>query len=99
MPPSPSAAQAERINLDFARFYMASGDLKKALDHAERSLAANPRSLAALALSGESKEVQGDSAGALAAYQSALGAFRLQHQGAYEQPLPLQHAIKRPMEK
>ena len=99
MPSSPDAAQAERINLDFARFYMASGDLTKALDHAQKSLAANSESLAALSLSGEIKETQGDDAGAMAAYQSALGAFRRQHPTAYEPPLPLLDAIKRLVEK
>lgn len=99
MPPSPDAAQAEQINLDFARFYMAGGDLRKALDHAQRSLTANPGSLAALSLSGEIKESQGDDAGALADYQSALGAFRLQYPRAYEPPLALLDAIKRLVDK
>lgn len=99
MPPSPDAAQEEQINLDFARFYTAGGDLNKALDHAQRSLTANPGSLAALSLSGEIKEALGDDAGALADYQSALGAFRRQYPRAYEPPLALLDAIKRLVDK
>lgn len=89
----------ERSNLDFARLYMAGSDLKKALEHAQRSLASNSGSLGALTLSGEIKEAQGDDIGALAAYQSALAVFRQQHPRAYEQPLPLLNAIKRLTEK
>jgi len=64
-------------------------DLPKALEAAQRALAANPHSIFAYILVGDLLEVQGDLVRALAAYEAAQFEFRRQHPDGPAPPLRL----------
>jgi tetratricopeptide (TPR) repeat protein len=82
-------AEQEKLELDLAGYFSVVGDPGRALDHAQKALAANPHSIRAQTIIGESKEAQGDLQGALTAFQTATGEFYRQHPHSYEAPLYL----------
>lgn len=76
----------EKMNIDLARYYFTAGDMKNAIEHAQKALSLNPKSIAAYIIIGDSKETLGDLEGALAAYQSATREYYQQRPKPYEAP-------------
>lgn len=94
-----SKTDEERLNIDLARYYFTTRDMKNALEHAQKALSLNPKSIAAHIIIGDAKEGMGDLGGALAAYQSAMREYYLQHPKPYEAPRYLIFKTESLMEK
>ena len=98
-PASLALPDEEKMNLGLARYFVAVGEPSRALEHAQKILASNPRSIPAHTLVGGAKEAQGDLRGALAAYQNAKREFYQQYPKSHEPPLYLNHKISILIEK
>lgn len=94
-----SKEEEERFNLDLARYFMTAGDVKNALDHAQKAMTVNPKSIPALIETGDAKEASGDLEGALSAYQKAMQEFYQQYPDSYEAPEYLIYKTTSLMEK
>jgi hypothetical protein len=89
MPANPSAAEAERIALSLADYYVFVKQWNAAAEQVQKVLAHNSASIEALAFSGDVKEAQGDARGALDAYLEARDSYQQKHPSAPEPPLYL----------
>lgn len=85
-PANPTAAEKGTLNLQTAEFYAEIQDWPKALEAAEKAIAANPQLINAHMYAGEAREARGDLAGALQAYLIAKRLFDEQHPNSYERP-------------
>jgi len=86
--------EEENNDLQVAQYYQAAQDWARALEAAQRALAANPRSIPAQILVAEIEEAQGDRPTALQAYQAALAEFDRQYPDSYEAPRYLIRKIR-----
>lgn len=98
-PPRLPSGDAEKLELHFANFFYAVANFPEAARHAQAALAANPKSISADIVLGETKRAQGDLTGALGAFQKATVEFYRQNPNSYEPPTLLLSRISDLREK
>ena len=89
----------EKMELDFAEYFYATGDFAASQERALKVTAANPKSIAAWTIVGDTREHQNDLKGALAAYLTAAGEFNQQYPNSYESPQYLVRKTNQLIEK
>lgn len=91
----PSPADTQATELRMAEFFSTTKDWNRAIEHAQRVIAANPTSIPAHIVVGDAKEALGDGPGALDAYQRARQFFSAQYPDSDEAPRYLDLKIAR----
>ena len=81
-----TAAEAVATELDYVSYFLAVHQGGAALAHAQKAVAANPNDIDAHIAVGDCKATQDDVAGALEAYEAALGQYSRQQSDSYERP-------------